>query len=302
MNYFDINKQKYISKYNNNQLSSKINISFEIFPPNENKNNSFIFWEFINTLIKFKPKFISVTYKNTNFSYNNNTFNIIKKIKKITNIELVPHLTCINMNNDQLYNIAKKYWDIGIRHIIALRGDKNFNAKNLQNNNNMIYASDLVYFLKKIANFNISVAAYPEMHPESKNITEDLNNLKRKIDAGATKAITQFFFNIETYLRFRDLCILKGININIIPGILPIINLKQLKKFINMTNITIPPHIGNIFRKIPPQNTNIPKLLGIIITLNMIQKLKSEGVCDFHFYTLNQPDIIHAICLYLDII
>ncbi|WP_169785635.1 methylenetetrahydrofolate reductase [Enterobacteriaceae endosymbiont of Plateumaris consimilis] len=296
MKYFNTEKKEYIDKFFNKSFS-KCNISFEIFPPSDCKIES-KFWILIQTLIKFKPKFISITYRNINNSYNNKTYNIVKKIQKYTNIELAPHITCINLKNNELYNLAKKYWKNGIKHVIALRGDK---TKFNNNINSLIYASDLVYFLKKIANFNITVAAYPEIHPESKNIKEDLVNLKRKIDAGATRAITQFFFNIETYLTFRDKCISQGINIEIIPGILPITNFIQLKKIIKITNIKIPDFINNMFQNLNGQDEKICKLLGSFIAIEMIRRLKNEGVNHFHFYTLNKLEIVYAICLYLGI-
>ncbi|QJC29640.1 5,10-methylenetetrahydrofolate reductase [Enterobacteriaceae endosymbiont of Plateumaris pusilla] len=296
MKYFCIENKEYIDKFFNKSLN-KFNISFEIFPPSnyEIKSN---FWKIIKTLVILKPKFISITtHNNINNSYKN-TYNFVKKIQKYVNVELAPHITCINMKNDELYNIATKYWKNGIKHIVALRGDKIKSNKNI---NSLMYASDLVYFLKQIANFNISVAAYPEVHPESQNTKEDLINLKRKIDAGATKAITQFFFNIENYLLFRDKCISQGINIEIIPGILPITNFIQLKKLIKITNIKIPNYINNMFKNLNEQDENICKLLGSFIAIEMIIGLKNEGVNHFHFYTLNKSEIIYAICLYLGI-
>ncbi|QJC29195.1 methylenetetrahydrofolate reductase [Enterobacteriaceae endosymbiont of Plateumaris rustica] len=296
MKYFYIEKKEYIDKFFNKSFN-ECKISFEIFPPSDYEKKS-KFWNLIKTLVILKPKFISITYRNINNYYNNRTYNIIKKIQKYTNIELVPHMTCINLKNNELYDIAIKYWNNGIKHIIALRGDKTEFNKNI---NSLIYASDLVYFLKQIANFNISVAAYPEVHPESRNAKEDLINLKRKVDAGATKAITQFFFNIEAYLKFRDKCISQGINIEIIPGILPITDFIQLKKFIKITNIKIPNYINNMFKNLNKQDKNICKLLGSFIAIEMIKRLKNEGVNHFHFYTLNKLEIIYAICLYLGI-
>ncbi|QJC28301.1 methylenetetrahydrofolate reductase [Enterobacteriaceae endosymbiont of Plateumaris braccata] len=295
MKSFDTEQKEYIDKFFSKSFS-KCNISFEIFPPADCEIES-KFWNFIKILIKFRPKFISITYRNTSNSYNK-TYSIVKKIQKYTNIELAPHITCINVKSNELYNLAKKYWKNGIKHVIALRGDIININKNI---NSLIYASDLVYFLKQIANFNITVAAYPEIHPESKNAKEDLINLKRKIDAGATRAITQFFFNIETYLIFRDKCISQGINIEIIPGILPINNFIQLKKMIKITNIKIPNFINKMFQSLNKQDEKICKLLGSFIAIEMIRKLKKEGVNHFHFYTLNKSEIIYAICLYLGI-
>ncbi|QJC30080.1 methylenetetrahydrofolate reductase [Enterobacteriaceae endosymbiont of Plateumaris sericea] len=297
MKYFCIENKEYIDKFFNKSFN-KFNISFEIFPPLNYEIKS-KFWNIIKTLVILEPKFISITtHRRDVNNFYNNTYNIVKKIQKYVNVELAPHITCINTKNNELYNIATKYWKNGIKHIVALRGDK---IKSNTNINSLMYASDLVYFLKQIANFNISVAAYPELHPESQNIKEDLINLKRKVDAGATRAITQFFFDIETYLLFRDRCISQGINIEIIPGILPITNFIQLKKFIKITNIKIPYYINNMFKNLNTQDDSTCKLLGSFIAIEMIRRLKNEGVNHFHFYTLNKSEIIYAICLYLGI-
>ncbi|AKC32360.1 methylenetetrahydrofolate reductase [Candidatus Pantoea carbekii] len=268
----------------------QLNISFEFFPPrfNEHKIEESL-WHSIYRLSKLKPKFVSVTY-GANAGERDRTHNIIKDIKKRTGLEVAPHLTCINATRDKLLNIASNYWENGIRHIIALRGDlpvKGCKPK--------MYGSDLVKLLKEVGNFDISVAAYPEVHPEAKSAQADLINLKHKIDAGANRAITQFFFDVENYLRFRDRCVLIGIEVEIVPGILPILNFKQAQKFATMNNVRMPNWIHTMFQGLD-NDLETCKMIGANIAIDMVKLLSCEGVKDFHFYTLNHADMSIAIC------
>ncbi|WP_343189120.1 methylenetetrahydrofolate reductase [Buchnera aphidicola (Chaitoregma tattakana)] len=267
---------------------NKINISFEMFPPSteSNKEN---FSETFKKLSKINPSFFSITC-NQNLGGNNKTFSLIESIKRKTKIDIVPHVTCIGCSKKELSDIVTNYWNSGVRKILALRGD-NFSS-NL--NSDFCYASDFVYELKKIKNFEILVAAYPEKHPESKNKITDIYNLKRKIDNGANKAITQFFFKIDNYLKFRDKCFSIGIKKEIVPGILPIYDLLQLKRFIKMTNVSVPDWIYNVFHKVK-NDSNSYKIISGIILFNIVNKLFKEGVRSFHFYTLNRSDIIYSI-------
>lgn len=270
------------------KIRSIIKCSFEFFPP-KNLTLEDNLWVSVKKIKKLKPTFFSVTY-GANSGERNKTYEIVKKIHKKTGIITAPHLTCVDSTPDQLKRIAKSYWENGIRNIVALRGD--MPKKDYQHT---MYASDLVALLKKIADFDISVAAYPELHPESKNVEFDIIHLKKKIDAGANRAITQFFFNVESYLRFRDNCIKNQINVEIIPGILPIINFNQLKRFAAMTNVDIPKWIFKIFDDLDNDAT-IQKIIGSNIAIDMIKKLYKEGVENFHFYTLNQSDITYSVC------
>lgn len=271
------------------ELQGKVNVSFEFFPPQTNEMKK-ILWNTINKLSKLNPYFVSVTYS-VHAVNRNQTDKITTDIKKKTGLTVAPHLTCINTTPQKLKTIGKKYWENGIHNIIALRGDQIIT----QQYQSSMYASDLVSLLKKIGDFDITVAAYPEVHPEAKNAQSDLINLKKKIDAGANRAITQFFFDIEQYLRFRDLCISIGIQIEIIPGILPIFNFHQLKNFISFTNTKIPHWMYVMFDGLD-QDTETQKLLGISIAIDMIKILIKEGVKNFHFYTLNRSDLTYAIC------
>lgn len=287
MGNFCVNKKEMLNQIASD-VSDMINISFEFFPPKNNFLEANL-WSSVSKLSALKPIFFSVTY-GANSGERDSTYRIVKEIKKRTGISVAPHLTCVDATEEELKNIAKNYWENGIRHIVALRGDPLKKSKESK-----IYAVDLVKLLKDIADFDISVAAYPEVHPEAKDAQSDLINLKRKVDAGATKAITQFFFNAEHYLRFRDRCVRNKINIKIIPGIFPIFNFQQLKKFSKMTNVSIPKYMHRMFEGLE-NDLETSKILGANISIDIIKTLRDEGVKDFHFYTLNRSDITYAIC------
>ncbi|EHZ3247659.1 methylenetetrahydrofolate reductase [Escherichia coli] len=270
------------------EVQGQINVSFEFFPPRTSEMEQTL-WNSIDRLSSLKPKFVSVTY-GANSGERDRTHSIIKGIKDRTGLEAAPHLTCIDATPDELRTIARDYWNNGIRHIVALRGDLLPGSGKPE-----MYASDLVTLLKEVADFDISVAAYPEVHPEAKSAQADLLNLKRKVDAGANRAITQFFFDVESYLRFRDRCVSAGIDVEIIPGILPVSNFKQAKKFADMTNVRIPAWMAQMFDGLD-DDAETRKLVGANIAMDMVKILSREGVKDFHFYTLNRAEMSYAIC------
>ena len=270
------------------EVQGQINVSFEFFPPRTSEMEQTL-WNSIDRLSSLKPKFVSVTY-GANSGERDRTHSIIKGIKDRTGLEAAPHLTCIDATPDELRTIARDYWNNGIRHIVALRGDLPLGSGKPE-----MYASDLVTLLKEVADFDISVAAYPEVHPEAKSAQADLLNLRRKVDAGANRAITQFFFDVESYLRFRDRCVSAGIDVEIIPGILPVSNFKQAKKFADMTNVRIPAWMAQMFDGLD-DDAETRKLVGANIAMDMVKILSREGVKDFHFYTLNRAEMSYAIC------
>ncbi|MCN0321636.1 methylenetetrahydrofolate reductase [Escherichia coli] len=270
------------------EVQGQINVSFEFFPPRTSEMEQTL-WNSIDRLSSLKPKFVSVTY-GANSGERDRTHSIIKGIKDRTGLEAAPHLTCIDATPAELRIIARDYWNNGIRHIVALRGDLPPGSGKPE-----IYASDLVTLLKEVADFDISVAAYPEVHPEAKSAQADLLNLRRKVDAGANRAITQFFFDVESYLRFRDRCVSAGIDVEIIPGILPVSNFKQAKKFADMTNVRIPAWMAQMFDGLD-DDAETRKLVGANIAMDMVKILSREGVKDFHFYTLNRAEMSYAIC------
>ncbi|HHU8297867.1 TPA: methylenetetrahydrofolate reductase [Escherichia coli] len=270
------------------EVQGQVNVSFEFFPLRTSEMEQTL-WNSIDRLSSLKPKFVSVTY-GANSGERDRTHSIIKGIKDRTGLEAAPHLTCIDATPAELRIIARDYWNNGIRHIVALRGDLPPGSGKPE-----MYASDLVTLLKEVADFDISVAAYPEVHPEAKSAQADLLNLRRKVDAGANRAITQFFFDVESYLRFRDRCVSAGIDVEIIPGILPVSNFKQAKKFADMTNVRIPAWMAQMFDGLD-DDAETRKLVGANIAMDMVKILSREGVKDFHFYTLNRAEMSYAIC------
>ena len=287
MSFFHANQREALNQ-SLAEVNGQINVSFEFFPPRTSEMEQTL-WNSIDRLSSLKPKFVSVTY-GANSGERDRTHSIIKGIKDRTGLEAVPHLTCIDATRDELRTIAQDYWNNGIRHIVALRGDLPPGSGKPD-----MYASDLVTLLKDVADFDISVAAYPEVHPEAKSAQADLLKLKRKVDAGANRAITQFFFDVESYLRFRDRCVSAGIDVEIIPGILPVSNFKQAKKFADMTNVRIPAWMSTMFDGLD-DDAETRKLVGANIAMDMVKILSREGVKDFHFYTLNRAEMSYAIC------
>ncbi|MFV0574644.1 MAG: methylenetetrahydrofolate reductase [Vibrio sp.] len=269
-------------------LAGKINVSFEFFPPSSEKMEETL-WASVHRLKTLQPKFVSVTY-GANSGERDRTHSIIKEIKAQTGLIAAPHLTCIDATRDELKTIAQDYWNNGIRDIVALRGDLPEGSGKPD-----MYAADLVELLKGVADFDISVAAYPEVHPEAKNAQADLINLKRKVDAGANRAITQFFFDVESYLRFRDRCVTAGIEVEIIPGILPVSNFKQAKRFADMTNVRIPTWMAKQYEGLDDDPVT-RQLVGASQAIDTVRTLTREGVKDFHFYTLNRSEMTYALC------
>ncbi|ENF0688143.1 methylenetetrahydrofolate reductase [Proteus mirabilis] len=270
------------------ELDGQIQVSFEFFPPRTQEMENTL-WQSLARLNTLKPSFVSVTY-GANSGERDRTHAIIKDIKERTGIEAAPHLTCIDACREELQHIAQDYWQSGIRHIVALRGDLPDNSQKPD-----MYAVDLVRLLKDVGDFDISVAAYPEVHPEAKSAQADLINLKKKVDAGANRAITQFFFDVESYLRFRDRCVSTGIDVEIVPGILPVTNFKQLKRFAGLTNVKIPGWMHKMFDGLD-NDPETRALVGASIAIDMVKILSREGVKDFHFYTLNRSELTYAIC------
>ena len=277
-----------ILNQNISDLNGKINVSFEFFPPKNEKMENLL-WDSIHRLKVLKPKFVSVTY-GANSGERDRTHSVVKRIQGETGIIAAPHLTGIDATPEELKVIAKDYWDNGIRHIVALRGDEppGYSKK-------PFYASDLVTLLKEVADFDISVAAYPEVPPEAKSAQADLIYLKQKVEAGANRAITQFFFDIDSYLRFRDRCVSVGIDVEIIPGILPVTNFKQLEKMAKVTNVKIPSWMQKMYQGLEEDQTT-RNLVAASIAMDMVKILSKEGVKDFHFYTLNRSELTYAIC------
>lgn len=266
-----------------------INVSFEFFPPKTEQMERTL-WKSVERLAPLKPQYMSVTY-GANSGERDRTHDVVKRIQSETGIPAVPHLTCVDASREELIQIAKDYWASGIRKIVALRGDLPEGVAVPES-----YASDLVALLKGVADFEIAVAAYPEKHPEAPNSQFDLLNLKRKADAGATQAISQFFFDAEVFLRFRDRAAAAGIDLDIVPGILPVTNYQTLQRFAGFTNVHVPNWLHKMYQGLDADDQTTRNLMGANISMDMVKVLAKEGIRDFHFYTLNRSELSYAIC------
>ena len=276
-------------------LSDDVTVSFEFFPPKDEKAEASL-WAAIERLAPIKPAFVSVTY-GAGGSTRERTHDTVVRIKRETDLEPAAHLTCVAATKEEVDAVAKRYWDEGIRHIVALRGDAPENAGGVYQPHpgGYAYAADLVAGLKDIADFEISVAAYPEGHPESTSPGADLDNLKRKIDAGATRAITQYFFNVDTYLRFLDRARAANITVPIVPGILPVTNFRQVQKFSAACGTEVPDWLRDLFDDLD-EDPDTRRLIAAMVAAEQCRKLHAYGISDFHFYTLNRADLTYAIC------
>ena len=277
-----------------NEPNSATQVSFEFFPPNTEAMEKTL-WRSIERLSVLKPRFVSVTY-GADGSTRERTHAAVARILKETNLTAAPHLTCIGASKGEIDDIARQYWDMGIRHLVALRGDLPREVENyVPHPGGYAFASDLVAGLKKVAGFDISVAAYPEVHPEASNALFDLDNLKRKLDAGASRAITQFFFDVEKYLRFRDLCAAADIESTIVPGILPITKFPQLTRFARQCGASVPKWLVHRFDGLE-DDAETRQLIAASVAIEQVRLLKKHGIEEFHFYTLNRSELTFAIC------
>ena len=274
--------------------NNKVEVSFEFFPPHTEEMEATL-WKAVQRLKDLEPRFVSVTY-GADGSTRDRTHADVKRIVTETDLTAAPHLTCIGASRGEIDDIARKYWDMGIRHLVALRGDPAQDADGYTPHpGGYAYASDLVSGLRKVADFDISVAAYPEVHPEAPNPLFDLENLKRKIDAGATRAITQFFFETDVYLRFRDLVATAGIESMIVPGILPITRFPQLQRFADQCGATVPDWLHDRFEGLE-DDAETRQMIAANVAIEQVRRLQAEGVNEFHFYTLNRSELTYAIC------
>ena len=271
-----------------------IQVSFEFFPPNTEKMEETL-WHSVQRLGPLGPEFVSVTY-GADGSTRERTHAAVARIMKETDLTAAPHLTCIGASRGEIDDIAREYWDMGVRHLVALRGDPPKDCDHYTPRpDGYAFASDLVEGLNKVGDFDISVAAYPEVHPEAANAEFDLENLKRKLDAGATRAITQFFFDTDLYLRFRDRCAAAGIDAPIIPGILPITRFPQLQRFAAVCGASVPDWLANSFAGLEDDAVT-RQMIAASIAIDQARALQAEGVDTFHFYTLNRSELTVAIC------
>jgi methylenetetrahydrofolate reductase (NADPH) len=269
-------------------------VSFEFFPPNTVEMEATL-WQSIKRLAGLGPRFVSVTY-GADGSTRERTHAAVERIINETQLTPAPHLTCINASRGEIDDIAREYWDMGVRHLVALRGDAPKNSgPYVPHPDGYAYGADLVQGLRKVADFDISVAAYPEVHPEAPDADFDLDNLKRKLDAGASRAITQFFFDPNVFLRFRDRCAEAGIESAIVPGVLPITRFPQMERFAEMCGTTIPDELRQRFDGLE-DDAETRQMIAASVAIEQVRQLESEGIRDFHFYTLNRSELTYAIC------
>lgn len=274
--------------------TNQVDVSFEFFPPHTEKMEETL-WSSVQRLKSLAPRFVSVTY-GADGSTRERTHAAVERIVRETHLTAAPHLTCIGASRGEIDDIARAYWDMGIRHLVALRGDPPKDAgAYVPNPDGYAYASDLVAGLRRIADFDISVAAYPEVHPEAPSPLFDLENLKRKVDAGANRAITQFFFDTDAYLRFRDLAATAGIATVIVPGILPITRFPQLQRFAAQCGASVPEWLHERFAGLEDDDQT-RQMIAANVAIEQVRRLQQEGVNEFHFYTLNRSELTVAIC------
>lgn len=275
-------------------IRGHVKVSFELFPP-KSRDDEPKLWTAIKKLERLAPRFMSVTY-GAGGSTQDRTLGLVRRISARTDIHAAGHLTCVGKSRDEVDDVARAYKDAGVRRIIALRGDPIGEDKAYKAHPyGYSCAADLVSGLLKIGDFDISVAAYPECHPDSPDRQADLDNLKRKIDAGARQAITQFFFDTDAYFRFVDDARAAGISAPIVPGILPVTNFTTVSKFAAMCGTRIPGWLARMFEGLD-DDPNTRKLIAATVAAEQCLKLRSQGLNEFHFYTLNNADLTYAIC------
>lgn len=275
-------------------LSGDVGVSFEFFPPKTDKMDAQL-WDAIQTLAPLGPRFVSVTY-GAGGSTRERTHATVSRIQRETPLAAAAHLTCVEASRAEIDQVAEEYWAAGVRHIVALRGDPPVMGESfVPHADGYANAAGLVAGLKRLHPFEISVAAYPEQHPDSGDLQADLDNLKRKLDAGATRAITQFFFSADCFFRFRDAVAAAGISAEIVPGILPVSNVAQTRKFAGLCGAEIPGWMDRLFEGLddhPPAR----QLIAATVAAELCRKLYAGGVRHFHFYTLNRAELAYAIC------
>ena len=271
-----------------------IAVSFEFFPPKSEKMEGTL-WDSVKTLEPLAPRFVSVTY-GAGGTTRERTHATVARIVRETSIPAAAHLTCVGATRDEVDAIARAYWEVGVRHIVAIRGDPPEQGTSFEPHpGGYRNAAELVAGLKRVAPFEISVAAFPECHPESPSVAADLDNLKRKIDAGADRATTQFFFDPSCFFRYRDRVAAAGIDIEILPGIMPVTNFAAISRMAKMNGSSVPEWVGHLFEGLD----DLPaarQLIAATVAAELCGQLYAGGVRHFHFYTLNRAELAYAIC------
>jgi methylenetetrahydrofolate reductase (NADPH) len=273
----------------------RIGVSFEFFPPKTEEMEKNL-WEAITRLAPLAPNFVSVTY-GAGGSTRERTHATVKRMLEETPLTPAAHLTCVAATRDEVDQVVRNYCAVGVRHIVALRGDPTdgVGTKYTPHPGGYVNSADLVGGIRRLCNVEVSVAAYPEKHPDSPTVDADIDMLKAKVDAGATRAITQFFFENDLYFRYLDRVRARGINVPIVPGILPVQNFKQAKSFGERTGASVPAWLAERFEGLD-DDPNTRKLIAAAVAAEQVIDLVDRGVTDFHFYTMNRADLVYAIC------
>jgi len=273
---------------------SRLRVSFEFFPPKTAAMEEQL-WHAVKRLEPLTPQFVSVTY-GAGGTTRERTHATVKRIVDDTSLRPAAHLTCVSATREEIDRVVREYWEAGVRHIVALRGDPPAGSTSYAPHpGGYAYAADLVAGIRRVADFEVSVGAYPETHPEASSPEADLDNLRRKLDAGATRAISQYFFDVWTFLRFRDRCAKAGIAAPIIPGILPVTNFQQVVKFSRMCGASVPGWLAALFDGLD-EDADTRSLVAATVAAEQVRRLQEHGVEDFHFYTLNRADLTYALC------
>ncbi len=274
---------------------SGIGASFEFFPP-KNAEMETRLWEAITRLAPLQPNFVSVTY-GAGGSTRERTHATLTRMITETNLKPAAHLTCVAATRAEVDDVIRDYWRAGVRHIVALRGDPTGGLGSVFAPHPGGYdtSTALVEGIKRIGDFEVTVSAYPEMHPESTSFAAEIDVLKAKIDAGATRAITQFFFDNEHYLRFLDRVRARGIFVPVLPGIVPVQNFRQTASFAKKTGASVPQWLADRFEGLD-EDVATRRLIAAAVAAEQVLDLVKRGVTDFHFYTMNQADLVYAIC------
>ena len=274
---------------------SRVRVSFEFFPP-KSEDMERNLWEAVERLAPLTPNFVSVTY-GAGGSTRERTHTTVRRLLKETALTPAAHLTCVAATKTEIDAVIQEYWNSGVRHIVALRGDPTGGVgdKYAPHPGGYATSADLVAGIKRAGDIEVSVSAYPEKHPDSPTVEADIDMLKRKIDAGATRAITQFFFENDLYFRYLDRVRARGIDIPVVPGILPVQNFKQTVNFAARCGASVPRWLAERFDGLD-EDVATRKLIAAAVAAEQVLGLVDRGVTDFHFYTMNRADLVYAIC------
>lgn len=276
-----------------------VKVSFEFFPPSTEAMSTSL-WRAVERLAPLQPRFVSVTY-GAGGSTRERTHATVARLRQETELEPAAHLTCVGSSREEIADIVSGYKQAGVKHIVALRGDPpEGSAGYTPHPNGYANAAELVAGLRDLGDFEISVAAHPEGHPDSKSFEEDIDNLARKVDAGAARAITQYFFEPDLYLRLRDRAQARGLDIAIVPGILPVTNFAQLVRFSARCGATVPDWLAERFANLD-EDPELRAMVASATAVDLCRRLQAEGVDEFHFYTLNRAELTTAICRLLGV-